>query len=123
MARERRKIILSKREVIDAVRSFRRVNHGFLPFGNIVDCTIAGNGGVSVAIAMAYGQETREMSFALKESDVLELLIRFCIENNIRIPKHGAKAPVVVDGELALAIRLDQSLSADTAAPRLQVAG
>ena len=46
----------------------------------------------------------RVLDVRLRDTSVLALLIRFCLENNVPIPKRGNKAVRLVDGLLTLVI-------------------
>ena len=37
-------------------------------------------------------------------TDIIQMLVRCCVENNIPIPKRGAKRAALIDGALALII-------------------
>jgi hypothetical protein len=57
-----------------------------------------------VSVVMVYGQTRHTISIEIAEADIVHLLIRFCLENNIPIPKVGRKSAGIIDGMLALVI-------------------
>jgi hypothetical protein len=53
---------------------------------------------------MRYGDGRQKMDVPLRDVDILGLLIRFLLENNVPIPRAGTKAAMVIDGNVALSI-------------------
>ena len=106
---ERRQIILSEVEVLQAIESYRRTHAEFLPHGEVAGLTLKptpGNSGVhlTVNVGMIYGQTRHAISIEVADADIVELLIRCCLENNIPIPKSSSKSAGVTDGMLTLII-------------------
>ncbi len=110
MVQEVRKIILSQTELEKALNSFRRLKPDFLPPGRISYCKPVENGAPLVGIEMKYGTSTHELEFALTKDDFLEVLIKFCLENNIPLPRKGDKAAGFSDGNATLYIQLEVEL-------------
>lgn len=106
MPLELRKIFLTGDELIDGLKSFRRVNEDFLPQGDIVSTKINEDLTVGVSVRAAYRGGTQDADFTVGKDDLLEILIRFCIENNIPIPRQGAKKVIGVSNRLGLEIRV-----------------
>lgn len=117
MPLEKRQIILSENELLHALSAYRNVNTKFLPGGDILQVTIAARCAdrpaegvvVTVSIQMCYGDSQQKIDVPLRDADILSLLVRFCLENNVPIPRSGAKAAGAVDGKLALLIDYDHS--------------
>jgi hypothetical protein len=114
MPSERRQIILSKNEVLQAIQAYRRTRTNFLPHGEVAGFTLkpaAGDSGVrlTVDVGMVYGQTRQTIAIEATEADVVDMMIRCCLENNIPIPKAGRKSAGVVDGMLALIIYSDDT--------------
>jgi hypothetical protein len=108
---EKRQILLSEDEVIHAIVAYRNVTPAFLPRGDILKLSVSptthdGPGGaeVTVTICMRYGSTEQMVDLKVDPADIVNLLIRFCLENNIPMPRQGTKATVLIDGMLALAI-------------------
>jgi hypothetical protein len=120
---ERRQITLSQTEVMQAIQSYRRTRADFLPHGEVTDFvleTAAGDGGVhlTINVGMVYGQTRQTISIETEDTDVVELLIRCCLENNIPIPKISRKSAGIIDGMLTLIIcSTGDSLDAITPEP------
>ncbi len=110
MPSERRQIILSAEETVHAVEAYRRVRPELLPRGPILgfrlDAPEAAGGAPAllVRVEMAYGRTHQAAEVRAEEADLLELLVRCCLENNIPIPRGGSKRAALIDGALALVI-------------------
>jgi hypothetical protein len=107
MPRERRQIALLNDELIEALRSYRRLEPTFLPRGEIVECTVAMDRSVVVRLEKLDRSMSKPVEVRLSPADLVEPLIRFCIENNIKLPRAGIKSVGFSDGELALCIRMN----------------
>ncbi len=122
MPTEKRQIIFSKDEVMQALRAYRLTHHDFLPSGDVIEFTLkptAGGGGVHLTVAcnLIYGETRQTINIEVADADVVELLIRCCLENNIPIPRMGQKSANAVDGMLALIIRYDEEEAPVSARP------
>jgi hypothetical protein len=108
---ERRQIMLSEPELLQAIQSYRRVHPDFLPHGELKELGLkpSADGGVHLIIdvSMIYGQARQIIRIEPVATDIIELLIRCCLENNIPIPRAGRKSAGIVDGMLTLVIRTD----------------
>lgn len=118
---ERRQIILSEAEVLLAIESYRRTRSEFLPHGEVTGLALKpaprdGGAQLAVNVGMVYGQTRHTIAIEAAEADIVHLLIRFCLENNIPIPKIGRKSAGIIDGMLALIIHSGVD-TAETAAP------
>jgi hypothetical protein len=118
---ERRQIIFSEGEVLQAIESYRRTHTDFLPHGEVTGITLkpaTGHVGVhlTISVGMIYGQTRHAVSIEAAEVAIVELLIRCCLENNIPIPKIGRKSAGVIDGMLMLSIA-STSEAADGSVP------
>ena len=109
MPRERREILLSEAELVDAIQSYRRMQTDVLPAGEIVAVEVQSADCIKVSILMEYGDCEQQADFVLSGARVIEVLIRFCIENNIPIPRCGKKSLQITAGELCLKIELSQA--------------
>jgi hypothetical protein len=113
---ERRQILLSEAELLHAIEVFRHVRPDFLPHGDVSDCKMEpagadGTAHITISVSMIYGETRQAIKITTKEADILELLIRCCLENNIPIPRAGSKSTGIVDGRLALMICSDSEFS------------
>lgn len=116
MPREIRTIILSDTELTGAVDAFRRVRKDLLPPGIVHGIVAEPDGNILVTIEMKFGPNIRNDSFILEQQYVVEALVRFCIENNVIIPRSGSKKMLRGDKEWILEIRLKSSEMAHHAA-------
>jgi len=115
MLTERRQILLSDEKLTHAVEAYRNANPSFLPPGNILQVNVGpgpGNcttGGVvmTVGVCLTYGETEQRMDVRARETDIINLLVRFCLENNVLLPRAAPKAAAAVDGKLGLVIEYD----------------
>lgn len=108
MPRETRQIALSDDELIQAIRSYRRMQPDFLPQGPVLRASFTRTEDLdtrlTVAVRMRYGASEQEVEVQLQEADLLPLLVRFCLENNIPVPRRGEKKAQLIDGAAVLHI-------------------
>ena len=110
MPMERRQIILSTDETLQAIQAYRRAAPEFLPRGRILGFRLdepeapGGPPALTVSIEMTYGRTHQVTEVRAEGADVVQVLVRCCVENNIPIPRRGAKRAALVDGALALLI-------------------
>jgi hypothetical protein len=108
MPGEYRLITLSNEELGVALASFRRVNPDFLPPGSMTLFLVTRDG-LEVTIAAADGTTSRS---AVAFDALVEPLISFCLDSNIKLPRAAQKRAVVSEGALALEMRLDSEEAA-----------
>lgn len=87
MVQEYRKIMLSDEEVISAFEGYRRITPNFMPNGKILSCALSSEGTLQLSLQGAPSSDIA--TFTLTQA--LNPIIRFCIENNIILPKNGHK--------------------------------
>ena len=107
MVQEIRQIILSPEELLAAFEAYRHMTPDFLPAGDIKLCKPCANGEVILFLAVTAGKNSYPTEITLRDIDVLKPLIRFCLENNIVLPKEGKKSIAVDYGTIVLEIRLN----------------
>jgi hypothetical protein len=110
MASEVRQITLTTEELTAAIDGYRRMTPGFLPAGKIVDCKPAGDAGLTLTVETPVGTLTQATEVVIRGLDLLKPMIRFCIENNIVLPRAGRKSVRCADGALSLCVTLDLSI-------------
>ncbi len=106
MVQELRQIVLDKNELISALESHRGMTCGYMPTGKIIDLAIVDDTN-SVNVTLASVSQGKEISVMLSDAMLLQPLIRFCIENNIMLPRQGSKKVCVTKEHVALRIILD----------------
>lgn len=108
MPRETRQIALSDDELLQAVQSYRRMQPNFLPQGPVLRTSFAHTEELgthlTVTVRMRYGASEQEIEVQVQETDLLAMLIRFCLENNIPVPRRGEKKAQLIDGAAVLHI-------------------
>ena len=102
---EARQIDLSITEVLDAVQSYRRRVDDFLPRGAITRC-VPLESAVQVTVEASYSGTTHKLDFQIDPDTLREVAVRFCIENNIPIPRSGDKKVRVTAEGIVLEIAL-----------------
>ncbi len=110
MVQESRTITLSKKELIGAFESHRRMTPHFLPQGRITECRTTAEGTIVLTFA-ATSEKVAPQRVTLKASDTLKPLIRFCIENNVILPTDGQKSVHVTSNSASLCVSLDLNIS------------
>ncbi|MEQ9520819.1 MAG: hypothetical protein RLN89_15420 [Parvibaculum sp.] len=108
MAAELRFIILTEADFRLAIQSFRRSHPGFLPDGAVENWTESENGTLELALTVKGGVTTNHVPFKIESHHVVEILVRFCIENNIPIPRAGRKTWLLKDKGMGLRINLGE---------------
>ena len=89
--------ILSAEEVLQAVNAYRRMMPEFLPRGPILGFRLdepeapGGTPALTVSVEMSYGRTQQVTELRAEGTDVVQMLVRCCVENNIPIPRRGAK--------------------------------
>jgi hypothetical protein len=107
MPREIRQIILSKEEFAGAIKSYRRTAQDALPHGDIDCYRVTPAGSIQLNMKTYYGGGQQNITIDLSSAHIIEILIRFCIENNIMIPKNSKKSYQVQGSEVLLVITMD----------------
>ena len=107
MVQDIRRIILSETELAAAIESYRRVTPDFLPTGTMKSCKPCDLQHIAVLVEVAAGNTVKDVELKLSCGDLLRPLIRFCLENNIMLPRDGKKAVMIANGLIALHVTLD----------------
>lgn len=106
MASELRKIVLTDKEFMSSLNSFRRTHVDFLPAGEIISWKTGDGGTLDVAVNIKGGSTINKMTFTIEAQYVIDILVRFCMENNIPVPRAGDKSWRSCDKGIALFITL-----------------
>lgn len=106
MASELRQIVLSDEEFTSSLNSFRRTHIDFLPSGEIVKWEAGDKGTLDVTVNIKGGSTINKMTFTVEQQDVIDILVRFCMENNIPVPRAGDKTWRSGDNGITLSIAL-----------------
>lgn len=117
MTRELRRITLSAQELTEAVGGYRKVDNKFLPPGKI--CEVAATAEhVTTKIEMKYVDSVHVLEFNIPYVKLTDVLINFCVERGIPVPRVGKKSAVLVESEVALEINVggDPAIAANPAA-------
>jgi hypothetical protein len=116
VAIELRRVILSANDFGSAIASFKRANDDFLPAGTVVECRVNqdASGRVKLRVPGAGPEELQQI--VIPPATLTEILIRFCIENNISLPRIGRKRAVAHGDRAALEVHLGEPEGALSAA-------
>ena len=109
---ETRQIGLSNAEVLDAVQSYRRRVEDFLPRGQITRC-VPLEAAVQVTVEASYSGTTHKLDYQIDADTLREVAVRFCIENNIPIPRSGDKKVRITGEGIVLEIALTSAATHD----------
>ncbi len=108
MPLERREICLTNDELLEAIEFYGRQTPGVLPAGALLEVVVANHAperpSVTATIRCTYDPVGPPVEVILNDQSVLELLLRFCVEEGIPIPRGGDKKTSVIDGLLTLVI-------------------
>ena len=113
MVHEVRNIMLSLDEVNTAFVCYQRITSDFLPNCTILECKSDGKG-IVLTVEDATGPIPRTKEHAFQGLDVVKPLIRFCIENNIMLPRDGKKSVVFETDKVVLHVELNLSMDMPT---------
>jgi len=102
MVEELRKIILSHDEVLLALESFRRVAPTFLPSGKIVQWRSGPDSTMIIELGSADAPDAKGEEISLKTSDLFEPTVKYCIANNIMLPRNSRKCVRIEKDRVAL---------------------
>jgi hypothetical protein len=106
MVQEVRDILLSSNEVFYAYESYARITPDFMPNSKFVSCAIK-NGTFVLTVDKTDDTQPQRQEISFKGIDILKPLIRFCIENNIMLPRDGKKTVEIRDDKIVLRVELD----------------
>ena len=108
---ERREITLSADELQDAVISYMRVSKDEFPVGRLVSIdAVDADGAQGLAIRInPRNCGSQEITIHLEAARMVDTLIRFCVENNIPVPRDGRKRARFSAGSASLLILLDRN--------------
>lgn len=107
MPREIRQIILSRDEFFGAIKSYKRTAQDALPNGDIASYGIDPRGILQLNMKTYYGGNQQKIVIDLDVSHVIQILVRFCLENNIVLPINSKKSYKVQNDEFILMIKMD----------------
>ena len=107
MPREIRQIILSKDEFIGAIKSYKRTSPAALPHGDVTSYTVDSKGTLQLDMKTYYGGGQQKIQISLDGKHVIQILVRFCIENNIMLPMKSNKTYKSINDEFVLMIEID----------------
>lgn len=105
MPYEHRQIIFTPEELSEAIESHNRMSTPPAVHGDDFSCWIDGDQ-VKAKSQVPDGEGTQDLVVELPKRFVLASLIRFCLENNIKLPKAGKKSFLFQGGRACVEIVL-----------------
>lgn len=116
MVQEVRRVIFSTDELYSAIEGYRRMTPNFLPLGKIIGCSVEEN---AIRVTLRPPGKTKQpvTTHIIKGAEAVKPLLRFCLENNIMMPKEGQKSLYVKDGAASLYIVLNVNLEVASFTP------
>jgi len=106
MPKEFRQIVFSREELADAVVAHNRIEEDKVLYGDLASCVLGEDLIIRVECRIRDGGNLRSLKVNLTEDFALEALIRYCLENNIPIPRSGSKQLRLIDDEACLEISI-----------------
>lgn len=106
MPKEFRQIFFSQEELTEAVIAHNRIEEDKVLYGDLASCVLGEDLIIRVECRIRDGDTLRSLTVNLTEDFTREALIRYCLENNIPIPRSGSKQLRLVEDEACLEIRL-----------------
>jgi hypothetical protein len=109
MAVEQRKIILNPAEIVAALRAFRRANANRIPPGEIAGCRYEDDH-VAIEIHDRDDFGPRNFSHRLSYETMCDVMVQFCLENNIPLPRRGKKSVLRSADGVILKVRIEDDM-------------
>jgi hypothetical protein len=110
MAQDARRITLTSGELVSAFESYRKIVPNFLPEGKIIHCAPSNFGSVTVTLEQRNGDAIHESHFMFDAEDIMPLIINFCIQSRIMLPRLGQKSVEVSDEAVVLCVQMSIDL-------------
>jgi hypothetical protein len=120
MVQDVRDLFLSPEEIKTAFKCYQRMSPECFPNETILRCAVVNN--TVVVSSETKGEnppKRREQVF--QSSELLQPMIRFCIENNIMLPRDGIKSAIIREGKLALHVELNLATDAQASDRPMQM--
>lgn len=109
MPREHRQIFFTDDELLNAMAAHHRTLPNKVMQGEAEACIVGSGPKIAVTCRVQDGNVYRSQEAEVPLEFVLHSLIRYCLENNIVIPRAGRKTVEYCNGEICLQIVLNQS--------------
>lgn len=106
MVRERRVLYFSHQEVMDALRLFNATGLD-LPDGAVIRTfTLNSEPVITLTITIDTLDREPETQQVLKGPFIAAMMLRYCFEKKIPLPRNADKDLSIVDGDLAMALTI-----------------
>ena len=91
---------------MQAIVAYDRMSPDPIIAGQVVGCRLEENQPVQTTNRIVEKDEPTEITMTLKPLFLRRALVRYCIENNIMIPRDSEKTVAVRKGKIALVIKM-----------------
>ncbi len=105
MPSEFRDIVFSNDEVVAALEAHDRLQPEQVIGANVSDMSVEGGSGLQATLRIKDPDGDREVM--VSQDTLREALVRFCIENNIMVPRRGKKSSFMGKTTATLRIKID----------------
>ena len=106
MPKEFRQIVFSHHELAHAVVAHNRIAEDKVLCGDLASCSLGEDLIIRAECRVRDGGTVRSLQVKLSEDFTREALIRYCLENNIPIPRSGSKQLRLIEDEACLEISI-----------------
>lgn len=106
MTRELRQIAFTRYELVQAIMAFDRMSPEPIIPGKVIDCRLEENEPVQTTNRILRNNTPTEITMTLEPVFLKRALVRYCIENDIVIPRDSEKTVAVRKGGIALVIKI-----------------
>jgi len=107
MPTEMRKVVFTNAEVLEAVRSYNAKAKEKLPTGEILSFKISvDNDVIAITIDISDDKSGKTLGVRLTESYIAAVLMSYCVDHKIPIPRAGDKSLQIIGDSIALSISL-----------------
>jgi len=100
---ELRRIIFTQEELCIALATLQRSDGKGLPQGDIAALKIGEDGSLLISITVPGSDQPSKKTLSAEQMS--NLLIRFCVQNKIPLPREGEKSSVVHENGVALLVK------------------
>lgn len=114
MTRELRRIYLSNQELSEAIGGYRKVDQKFLPPGKIIEL-VPGEDHIAIKVELKYVDSVHVLDFNIPYAKLADILVSYCVEHGILVPRAGKKMAVLIENEVALEILVGNEPTVGTA--------
>ncbi len=110
MLTEIRKLIFPDDDLITGIVDHMRATSETLPRGAMTSLEIVKSPDLHVVLNVHDVANDESHSFPVDPDNLVRVMVRYCINNNIPIPKNAKKSAEKINGKMALSILIDDEI-------------